>query len=255
MIYGLYLSANGVLANSFRQDVIANNLANVENVGFKRDTSTFQQRLTEAQLRRVQDVSNPTLDNLSGGLLLSPVSIDHTQGELEGTGNNLDIAIQGSGFLAVQSGKEKFLTRDGRLAIDRNGFLVLGNNTDARVLDRQLRPIQLDPTQRAQVMISQFGDVSVGHGDSVAQIGLHDVQDPAKLIKRGYSLMSDDNAGALRHASGTLRSGFVERANVDPATEMAQLMDAQRQLEANANMIKYQDQTLGRLVNDVGKIT
>jgi flagellar basal-body rod protein FlgG len=257
MIYGLYLSANGVMANSFRQDVIANNLANVENVGYKRDTSTFQQRLSEAQLHRFasQDISNPTLNDLSGGLLLSPVSIDLTQGELESTGNNLDIAIQGHGYFAVQASNGKnFLTRDGRFAIDRSGFLVMGNGTGAKVLDRSMKPIQIDPQLRTQVTISQFGDISAG-GDALAQIGLNDVEDPTKLHKRGSSLISYENAGKLRLATGTLRSEFVERANVDPASEMAQLMDAQRQLEANANMIKYQDQSLGRLVNDVGKLT
>ena len=55
--------------------------------------------------------------------------------------------------------------------------------------------------------------------------------------------------------TGMLRSGFVERANVDPAVELTHLMDAQRQLEANANMIRFQDQAMSRLVNDVGKIT
>jgi len=58
----------------------------------------------------------------------------------------------------------------------------------------------------------------------------------------------------VKPTAATLRSEFVERANVDPATELTALMDTQRQLEANANMIRYQDQTLQRLVNDVGKV-
>jgi flagellar basal body rod protein FlgG len=81
------------------------------------------------------------------------------------------------------------------------------------------------------------------------------VPDPQNLTKRGGQLLSHPNAAALPHADDALiRSGAVERANVDPATELASLMDAQRQLEANANMIRYQDQTLGKLVNEVGKI-
>lgn len=254
MIYGLYLSANGVMANSFRQDVIANNLANVENVGFKRDTSTFQQRLSEARLRRLQDVSNPTLDDLSGGLLLSPISVDLSQGELEPTGNNLDVAIQGNGYFAVQAGDKRLLTRDGRFRVDRDGFLTLANGSGARVLDRSMKPIRFDPQSQVGISIGQFGEITAS-GQGIGQLAVVDVDDPTKLIKRGSSLISFENAGSLKQAKGTLRSEFVERANVDPATEMAQLMDAQRQLEANANMIKYQDQTLGRLVNDVGKIT
>jgi len=254
MIYGLYLSANGVMANSFRQDVIANNLANVENVGFKRDIATFQQRLTEAKLRREQDISDPTLDDLSGGMLLSPVNVDITQGELEPTGNNLDVAIQGNGYFAVQQGNKKSLTRDGRFMVDRAGFLCMANGNGARVLGSNLKPIQFDPESHVGITIGQFGDITAA-GQAIAKIGVMDVQDSTKLIKRGGSLINYDNAGPLKAATGTLRSEFVERANVDPATEMSQLMDAQRQLEANANMIKYQDQTLGRLVNDVGKIT
>ena len=58
----------------------------------------------------------------------------------------------------------------------------------------------------------------------------------------------------FKPGTGTLRSQFVERSNVDPTLELTQLMDAQRQLEANANMIRYQDHTMGTLVNEVGKI-
>src|SRR3954454_7131920 len=88
MIYGLYLSATGVMANAHRQDVIANNLANSETVGFKRDVTSFQERLTEAQAQR--GPTNPLLENIGGGLLVHPTAIDFTQGELETTGNNLD---------------------------------------------------------------------------------------------------------------------------------------------------------------------
>ncbi|MBC8107541.1 MAG: flagellar hook-basal body protein [Anaerolineae bacterium] len=254
MINGLYLSANGVMANSFRQDVIANNLANVENVGFKRDVATFQQRLSEAKIRRDLNVSNPTLDDVSGGMLLSPVSVDLTQGELEPTGNNLDVAIQGNGYFAVQNGDKRSLTRDGRFMVDRAGILTLANGSGAQVLDKDMKPIQLDAQSQVGITIGQFGEITAS-GQAIAQLGLVDVDDPTKLIKRGSSLISYENAGSLKTAKGSLRSEFVERANVDPATEMSQLMDAQRQLEANANMIKYQDQTLGRLVNDVGKIS
>src|SRR4051812_13038101 len=159
MIYGLYLSANGVMANSFRQDVIANNLANVENVGFKRDVATFHQRLTEAKLRRDSNVSNPTLDDLSGGMLLSPVSVDLTQGELEPTGNNLDVAIQGNGYFAVQNGDKKSLTRDGRFMVDRAGFLTLANGSGAHVLDKDMKPIQFDPESHVGISIGQYGEI------------------------------------------------------------------------------------------------
>jgi flagellar basal body rod protein FlgG len=80
------------------------------------------------------------------------------------------------------------------------------------------------------------------------------VANPASLRKRGEGLFAFPQSTRPTPVEATVRSEFVERANVDPTTELAALMDTQRQIEANANLIRYQDQTLGRLVNDVGKI-
>src|SRR5438105_2371537 len=119
MIYGLYLSATGVLANSYRQDVIANNLANSETVGFKKDLALFQQRGTEAQERGTPDESSRLLEGLGGGLLAAPTSMDLSQGDLEHTGNPLDVGLEGPGFFAVkESDGATRLTRDGRFMLD-----------------------------------------------------------------------------------------------------------------------------------------
>ena len=111
MNYGLYLSATGVLANTYRQDVIANNLANAETVGFKRHLATFQQRPVESHFQGRPDLSDPTLDNIGGGFLVAPTQVDTSQGEFEPTGNNLDAAIFGNGFFAVQNKGKTQLTR------------------------------------------------------------------------------------------------------------------------------------------------
>src|SRR5687768_1897415 len=102
MIYGLYLSATGIMTNSYRQDVIANNLANSETVGFKRDVALFKERLTQAQEQRIKgDWSNPLLEGIGGGTLAAPTIVDSTQGELEPTGSPLDVAIEGKGYFTV----------------------------------------------------------------------------------------------------------------------------------------------------------
>ena len=81
-----------------------------------------------------------------------------------------------------------------------------------------------------------------------------DVANPALLRNAGNTMLDYPDPAGLSASASRVRNGFLERANVDPATEMAALMDTQRQLEANANMIHYQDQTLDKLVNSVGKI-
>jgi flagellar basal body rod protein FlgG len=255
VIYGLYQSATGVLTNSYRQDVIANNLANAETVGFKRNLPLFHERLAEAIAARGAGPrsSDPMLDLIGGGLLVSPTAVDTSQGDLEATGNPLDIAIMGSGFFAVQDGTETRLTRDGRFMIDRAGNLVMANGSGNRVLDDRGRPIQIDAALAPQLVITDDGQISA-NGAPLARLGLFDVPNPAQLAKRGGTLLSYPESAEYKPATGVLQSGFVERSNVDPTLELTQLMDAQRQIEANANMIRYQDQTLGTRVNEVGKI-
>ncbi len=254
MIYGLYLSATGVLTSSHRQDVIANNLANSETVGFKRSLAIFQQRRTEAQALGRPGASDRMLENIGGGTLVSPTHVDRTQGDLEETGSNLDLAIQGEGYFAVKAGDTTRLTRNGRFLVGRDGGLVLADSAGHRLLDEKGKPIELPQIPASQITIGRDGTISA-RGQAVARLGLFDVPDKAQLAQQGGTLLRySGDTKKLAPASGTLQSGFLERSNVDPTTELTQLISAQRQLEANANMIRYQDQTLGRLVNDVGKI-
>ena len=92
MLYGLYLSATGVMTNSYRQDVIANNIANADTVGFKKDLALFQQRRTALQeTGGAPSRSNALMEALGGGIFASPTIMDRTQGELETTANPLDV--------------------------------------------------------------------------------------------------------------------------------------------------------------------
>ena len=260
MIQGLYFSATGVLANSYRQDVIANNIANSETVGFRKDLALFQQRPTEAQSRGTPNATNRMLEGLGGGLFASPTLIDTTQGDLEPSSNTLDVAIEGTGYFKVDDAGKPRLTRDGRFTANKTGQLAMMSGTGQPVIDIQGRPIQLDPTLPAsQTTIDKQGFIIQGDGTPnrkvVGQIGLFDIADPSQLKKAGGNLMSFPETADLRPGAGQIMGGMVEHANVDPAIELSALMDAQRQLEANANMIRYQDATLARLVNDVGKIS
>ncbi len=255
MIYGLYLSAAGVMSSSYRQDVIANNLANSETIGFKRDLPVFQERLTAAQEYRGGRHSDPLMEGLGGGLLASPTLVDTSSGDLEDTGNPLDVAIQGSGFFAVANPNhpnEPRLTRDGRFILDRQGNLILSDSSGHQVLDAAGKPIHLAAS--GNLAVTTNGTI-MQNGQPVAKLGIFDVPHPEKLIKAGGTLMDYPDSKELMASNALVRGQTIERSNVDPATEMAQLMDAQRQLEANANMIHTQDSTLQLLCNSVGKIS
>src|SRR5436190_6688482 len=235
MIYGLYLSAAGVMTNSYRQDVISNNIANAETVGFKRDLALFQERRTERAERGLSaGRSNAMLEALGGGVLASPTVIDKSQGELETSDNNLDVAIVGQGYFSVSNGDGGVaLTRNGRFILNSRGHVALASNETHELLDIKGKPIALDPTVKP--LIAGDGHVSQ-NSQGVARIAVVDVPDPSQLKKTGATMFAYPDAKALRPAAAaTLKSQYIERANVEPSSELGSLMDAQRQLEANAN--------------------
>ena len=255
MLYGLYLSATGVMTNSYRQDVIANNLANAETVGFKKDLAMFRQRPTAAEESPDKSGwSNPLMEGIGGGTYAEPTVVDTSEGSLEQTGNKLDAAIMGTGFFTVDDHGQTRLTRNGQFMIDNNSMLVTSSGKQ-NVLDSEGNPIKLDGKLASITNIGTDGTIT--QGDVVAgKLGVVDVPDPAKLKNEGSNLFSYPTPGDFTASTNSVvRGETVENANVDPATELTQLMDTQRQLEANANMIHYQDSTLDKLINTVGKIS
>ncbi len=255
MLYGLYLSATGVMNNSYRQDVISNNLANAQTTGFKKDLAMFRQRnVASKEQAGKHGWSDPRLDRIGGGTFAEPTQLDMTQGSLESTGNTLDAAIEGRGFFTVDDHGQTRLTRNGQFLLDQEGNLITANGHNQKVLDPDGNPIKLDGTLRGQTVIGQDG--SIRQQDKfVAKLQIVDVPEPAKLKNEGATLLSYPDPKEYQPATGIVRGEFIENANIDSATELTALMDTQRQLEANANMIHYQDSTLDKLVNTVGRIS
>jgi flagellar basal body rod protein FlgG len=255
MLYGLYLSATGVMTNSYRQDVIANNLANAETVGFKKDLTMFRQRATAAaEQPGMLSYSNPTMEGIGGGTFAEPTALDTSPGSMELTGNKTDAAIDGAGFFTVEDHGKTRLTRNGQFMIGPDGMLITANGTNLKVLDKDGNPIKLDGTLSGVTAISQDGTITQDN-KPIAKLGIFDVPDPSKLKNESGTLLSYPNTAELTPSTSSVRGEYVEDANVDPATELTALMETQRQLEANANMIHYQDSTLDKLVNTVGKIS
>ena len=256
MIYGLYLSATGVVTNSHQQDVIANNLANQETNGFRRQMSLQEARRTEVQAQQAAGTSTrrePFWDNLGGGQLLAPSYYDQTEGQPSQSSNNFDTAIRGPGFIGVEDKGEFRLTRNGSMMLDKDGFVI--TTAGQKVVGPDKTPLKLDMTGRKQadLQIGQDGTIHAGP-DSLGKIGLFDAKDPQTIKPVGGSVFAPTKDAEIVPADARLLANMTEGSNVDPATELTRLMETQRLLEANANLIRTQDQTLGRAVNDVGKI-
>lgn len=145
MIYGLYLSATGVMTSSHRIDVISNNLANSETSGFKRSLAHFRERPSEAVEDGEIGSTNSLLDQVGGGIWASPTRMDMSQGALERSDSPLHLALAGSGFFGIGGDEQTRLTRNGNFMLDRSGRLVLSDGSGSPVLDAKQQPIRLDP--------------------------------------------------------------------------------------------------------------
>ena len=263
MNYGLYLAASGALTSLYRQDLVANNLANSNTIGFKPDIASTRQRLPERLENPgsfIAASSDPKamLEKLGGGVFGNPTRISMKQGALQVTGGDLDIAIQGDGFLVISVGGDLAeenlrLTRDGRLALSPDGRLILATN-GMSVLDENNQPITLD--RSAKVQINSGGQI-IQNDRVVATLRLTKPQNPADLRKVGHNLMRvDANAeSGLVAASGQLLQGHLESSAADPITTLNDMITATKSVQANITMMQYHDQVIGLSINTLGRMT
>jgi flagellar basal-body rod protein FlgF len=250
MNYGFYTSAAGALTSAHRQNVLANNLANVGTVGFKADSVVTLQRDPE-RIEGGHGFIEPNwlLEKLGGPMFSAPTRIDLKQGDLVQSTNPLDVALQGEGFFVVSSDgatddASLRLTRDGRFTLNAAGELVSASN-GMTVLDASNRTITLD--RSAPVTIDNAGAV-IQNGEQVARLRLANVSDASQLVKTGENAMKLADGGSLVDAPDATRTqqGYTEASAVDPITTMVALMSAAKAVNANLNMMKYHDNALAR---------
>ncbi len=250
MIYGLYQSAAGMMTSEYRQNVIANNLANSQTVGFKRDIPIFSERLRESMLDQYDNPTNDLMESLSGGLWLGRTSTDFSDGPLSKTGNPLDVALEGPGFLMVLVDGQRLLTRDGRMMMNELGRLVSVSD-GAAILNRAGSPIVLDP-DGGEITITSDGRIHQD-GREVARLGLTDVEDYRTLRKDGNGRFIPESLERLESVA-RVHSGFVESSAVQPVRELTGMIESSRAFQINARMVSLQDEMLGRLVNQVPRL-
>ncbi len=257
MIRSLWISKTGLDAQQTKVDVIANNLANVSTNGFKRARAVFEdllyQTLRQPGAQSSQQTQLPT--GLQLGTGVRPVATERifTQGNVQQSGNPLDVAIQGNGFLQVllPDGTVGY-TRDGSLKIDSQGQLVTSSGF-------QIQPAVTIPSNALSVTIARDGVVSVLRPGSPApsQVGglqLVNFVNPAGLQSFGENLYLETAASGTPSANtpgtnglGLLNQGYVETSNVNVVEELVSMIQAQRAYEINSKAIQTSDQMLQKL--------
>ena len=238
----LYVGLSRQLTLRHQMDVIANNIANTDTVGFKVES-----------LQVGEDVQAPQLP--PGGGAAEAITFVHDialtrdfrQGSLRQTGGAFDLGLQGDGFFEVQTPTGNRLTRDGRFGLDAQGQLV--DSSGNAVLGNGGSPIVLDPT-KSSPQIAHDGTVSQD-GQVIGKIGVFTVPNRGALTKIGNGMFDPAGQTPLADANTAVQQGMIENANVDAIQQMTRMISVSRAYEQVTSMMdgvgNASDQSIQRL--------
>lgn len=257
----LYTAATGMEALETKLDVIANNLANVSTVGFKKDRANFEDLLYRHEVIPGGEDTNETGVGIAVGVgtRVSSVQMNNVQGALQTTGRDLDVAIQGRGYFPVRNGAgDLFYTRAGNFSLNANGEMTVGTGSNGYLLDP---PITL-PQDAQQIRISADGNVDyvqAGNTDQLTNAGriqLSTFINPEGLLKMGDNLYSVSDASGQAVTGnpadtgyGLLREKSLEMSNVEPVRELIDLIQTQRNFELNSQAVQAGDEVMQLISN------
>lgn len=252
-IKALAIAATGMNAQQTNLDVIANNIANINTTGFKRARAEFTDLMYETVksqgvFQRAGLEAVPEGGKLGLGVKLAAIRDIHLQGAMNQTGNQLDVAINGKGWLQVSGPDgETLYTRAGAFNLNENGQLV---NINGYLAEPQITV----PPDVKQVTITQSGQVLADIDGEAAptelgQLTLANFANEAGLEPLGDNLFAETAASgtAVEGAPGepnfgTLNQGYLEASNVDAIKEISDMIAAQRAYEMNSKVIQAADE-------------
>ncbi len=263
-VTALHAAATGMKAQDTKLDVLANNLANVNTVGFKRSRVNFEDLLyqikREPGVFNVQDEPIPHGIQVGLGTAISGTQQMFTQGSVDRTDQPLDILIDGEGFFQVRTihnGSEVIAySRAGNFGRNSQGNIVLGNSEGAL-----LEPAINIPNDTIRTSIANDGEISVLQQGSTQLSAIGTIQlarfvNPEGMEQIGQNLWLDNLASGppiignpQQDGLGTIRQGSLEMSNVDPVRELVQLILTQRAFELNSQSIQTADESLQIVAN------
>ena len=257
MINSLWISKTGMEAQQTQLDVISHNLANVSTTGFKRSNAVFEdlmyQNLRQVGANSSEQSQLPTGLQLGLGVRTVATSRSFTQGSMQQTNNQLDVAVKGNGFFQVtQPDGTIGYTRDGSFQVDAQGRLVTSSGLPVA------NGITVPPNA-VSVSIANDGTVSATLSGSAAPqnigtLALANFVNPAGLEPRGENLYAETAASgqpnggtAGTNGLGTIMQGFLETSNVNVVQELVTMIQTQRAYEMNSKAVQTSDQMLQKL--------
>jgi flagellar basal-body rod protein FlgF len=217
---GYYAACTALVSRTQALDTIANNLANVSTAGFRAEQNIFSSVLASAR-SAPGNALNQAINDYG---ILSGTTLDLAQGALQKTGNDLDLAIQGSGYFVVQTANGSMYTRNGSFQVSTKGQLVTSTG-DPVMGDKGVIPMVPGP-----VSISPDGTIS-SNGAVAGKLKLVEFPAGTPLTSAGKNYYSAPDKTAVAATSSTVQQGALESSNVNPVASMVQLITAQRSAE------------------------
>jgi flagellar basal-body rod protein FlgF len=253
MFKGLSIAASGMLAEMDKQTLIANNLANVDTTGYKKDVVASQSfpsllmYMVEGGSGSGYELENRQPIGLLGtGVEVAEATIDLGQGPLKQTENELDFALMGDGFFVLSTPGGERYTRNGSFTLDaqgqlvsQQGYPVLGQGGAIRI-------------GGGEVQVDGSGNILVD-GQRVNAFKLVAFAQPEDLQKVGQNLFAASGAGSAA-IDVQVKQGYLESSNVNAVQEMVEMIAALRAYEANQRIVRSEDQMLDKAVNEVGRL-
>jgi flagellar basal-body rod protein FlgG len=239
-----------MLSLTNKQDVIANNLANANTPGFKKDyisiTSFPEQLVSASESYSASRRTERPVGYISPGVGIGETGFINSNGVIRETGGTFDLALSGEGFFAVRSPQGEVYTRNGSFSKDSLGRLV---------------------SQDGYLVLGEKGPINVGNGkvaiDVAGRVEINGTYVDTLKVRRFATgdLAKQGSNTFVAHATGqtatsfTVRQGFLEGSNVDTTSELVDMTTTLGAYEANQRVLKTQDEILGKAVNEVGRIS
>jgi len=256
MLRGLYNSAMGMTTQMQRMDVVANNLANADTLGFKRDV-VVTQSFADALGQRIREydlgiTNRPNVGFMSLGTFVHTLHTDFSIGSLRLTGGALDLAMDGLGFFQINhvssTGEETLkFTRSGNFLLNQDRILMTMDGM--AVLSASGNPITIPD---GEIVILANGEIQV-NGEAIDQIGMVQFEDPQTLRAFGNNLFMTTEESVIEPFAGNLIQGYLENSNVNTVREMVEMISLARVYEANQHAFGIRDQIFGQAVSEIAR--
>lgn len=256
MLRGIYTSVSSMITLQSRQSIITNNLANINTTGYKEE-NLISKSFDEVMLSNNDNYVNGNatkqlLGNMSFGVRIDETVTNYNQGTHVATDNNMDFAIEGSGFFEViDENNNRYYTRDGDFSVDAQGYLVTNAGYSVMGINNSTGASERIYVGNGEIAITPDNNINID-GNSMYRFRVVDFDNYDGLEKVGNNVYTGQNGNLTNDVN--IKQGYLEGSNVDAISTTALLMETVNEFQANQKVIQSFDSILSKIANEIGAV-